>query len=60
MESKEMRLAKLKRAFKTWKSRQSLVEDYQPDLVSIESILLDQYKTVIVEDEQDLYFQNFA
>lgn len=57
MDNKEMRLEQLKRVFKTWKSKQPTVEDYQPEVVS-----LDRYieSMLDVTNEQDSHLPNFA
>ena len=57
MDNKEMRLAKLKRAFKTWKNKQPTAEDYQPEVVS-----LDRYieSMLDVTNEQESHLPNFA
>ena len=57
MDNKEMRLEQLKRVFKTWKSKQPTVEDYQPEVVS-----LDRYieSMLDVTNEQESHLPNFA
>ena len=57
MDNKEKRLAKLKRAFKTWKNKQPTAEDYQPEVVS-----LDRYieSMLDVTNEQESHLPNFA